>query len=70
MRKLEKTELKGFSRDTTSRAVLNTDNTQLEAYKAQKKRMAMIHSTEARLAAVEEKLDLLEKLVNDHNTTN
>lgn len=71
---LQKTDLEGFSRDTTSQAILNTSKTRLMAYKKKKKRMAMVTSLDGRVAAIEADLEhikiLLEKLVNGNNSTN
>lgn len=53
----------GFVKDTSTGAILNTDNGALSAYKARKRMMRQVEADKERIASLEEKIDRLEQLL-------
>lgn len=61
-----KTEVDGFIK-TSSGALLNTDNDALKAYKAQKKRNALLNNLEKKYLELEQRVLYLENELNKIN---
>lgn len=62
---LEKTEIAGLCKDTTTHAVINTDNAALNAYKAKKLQLKKMNSMETRILTLEKELQELKTLVSE-----
>ena len=66
-----KTNLEGFVKDTNTGAILNVDNSKLEAYKRQKQFINNTNRTNDRIEKVERDLsdikDMLQTLLRENN---
>lgn len=52
-----------YVKDTSSGAILNTDNNALSAYRTRKKMMKSIHTNEDRLTSLEAQMSRIEQLL-------
>jgi len=59
-----KTDFEGLVKDPSSGAVLNVDNTKLEAYRKQKNAMSMTLNNNERIVKVENDLKEIKEMLN------
>jgi hypothetical protein len=62
--KYVKTDFEGLMKDPESGAVLNVDNSRLEAYKKQKNAMSKLNSNNERILKVENDLEEIKQMLN------